>query len=118
MHNLFRYFNSSPEVIRVAVMIPCLARSSAKGRVFPIKYLLKFPEVILAQIRIVAPLLRCLHPLDQSIALCRKDNGYKHEDIDRVTGFTPKSRKIVDDCFTQFQWLSLMEKCRKQPTIC
>ena len=22
-----------------------------------------------------------------------------------------------DGCFTQFQWLSLVEKCRKQPTI-
>ena len=35
----------------------------------------------------------------------------------KLTGFTPKSRQIVDGCFTQFQWLSLVQKCRKQPTI-
>ena len=35
----------------------------------------------------------------------------------KLTGFTPKSRFIIGGCSTQFQWLSLMEKCRKQPTI-
>ena len=35
----------------------------------------------------------------------------------KLTGFTPKSRQIVAGCLAQFQWLSLMGKCRKQPTI-
>ena len=35
----------------------------------------------------------------------------------KLTGFTPKSRYIVDGSSTQIQWLSLMEKCRKQPTF-
>ena len=28
-----------------------------------------------------------------------------------------ETRLIADGCFTQFQYLSLIEKCRKQPTI-
>ena len=35
----------------------------------------------------------------------------------RLTGFAPKSRQIAYGYSMQFQWLSLMEKCRKQPTI-
>ena len=35
----------------------------------------------------------------------------------KLTGFTPKSRYIIDGYFTQFQWFSLTEKCRKLLTI-
>ncbi len=35
----------------------------------------------------------------------------------KLTGFTPKSRQIVDGYSSQFQWLSFMEKYPKQPTI-
>ena len=41
----------------------------------------------------------------------------EHDGFVKLTRFTPKSREIVDGCFTQLQWLSLMEKCQKQITI-
>jgi len=87
MRNSFRYFKTSPEIIRLAVMM-----------------YVRFP----LSLRQVEDLLH-----ERGIDICHETGGTGSGGFVKLTGFTTKSRQIDDGCYMQFQCLGLMEKCRK-----